>query len=190
MNGFPPKIVRRFLRKNSSLSSRSTEDNKQPTLYLPYIRGVSEQIEHLCRTLKVRTVFKSSTTLRGLLVHVKNRIPQEQIKGIVYEIPCKDCDFVYIGETGRTLKKRVTEHKLAVKKADDNNGLAVHVWKNSHSIDWDGAKTRFITPYYWKRRVTEAIQIQQHNHTMNLDCGLFLSPIWKQILPSLREATS
>ena len=81
--GFPLKRSEDSYEKHSHSSSKSTKDRKQPTLYLSYISDISEQVEHLCRTLKVRTILiKSSTTLRGLL-HVKKRIPQEQIKGIV-----------------------------------------------------------------------------------------------------------
>ena len=32
----------------------------------------------------------------------------------------------YIGETGRALGRKVTEHKYAVKSGDQKNGVAVH----------------------------------------------------------------
>ena len=35
-------------------------------------------------------------------------------KGVVYQIPCAQCDEVYIGETGRPLKTRISEHKRAL----------------------------------------------------------------------------
>ena len=53
-----------------------------------------------------------------------------------------DCEQVYIGETGRTMQKRVTEHKTAVQKYDKNNGIAVHAWKADHRIDWEAARVR------------------------------------------------
>jgi hypothetical protein len=61
------------------------------------------------------------------LVQVKNKIPPEKKKGVVYEVQCHDCDDVYVGETGRTLKKRISEHKQAMKRGDQKNGIAVHV---------------------------------------------------------------
>ena len=67
---------------------------------MPYIRGISERIESLCRQLKIRTIFKLNNTLRTLLVHVKNRVLDEKKKGVVYQIPCKECNLSYIGETG------------------------------------------------------------------------------------------
>ena len=54
-------------------------------------------------------------------------------KGVVYELSCKDCPCVYIGETGRTLEKRQSEHRTAVKKNDPKNRIAVHGWARGKS---------------------------------------------------------
>ena len=40
-------------------------------------------------------------------------MPMKKKKGMVYEVPCKECDVVHIGETGRTMEKRLAEHKYA-----------------------------------------------------------------------------
>ena len=42
--------------------------------------------------------------LRHSLVEVKQDRPDRK-KGVVYEVPCKDCPCVYIAETERTLEK-------------------------------------------------------------------------------------
>ena len=86
-------------------------NNKPPNLYLPYVQGLSEKIQTLCKKIGVRTVFKSKGTLRQLLTRVKSKRPTMKKKGVVYKIPCQDCDAVYIGETGRSLQKRLAEHK-------------------------------------------------------------------------------
>ena len=78
-------------------------------------------------------------------------------KEVVYQIPCQDCDSVYIGETGRSLGKRITEHKCAVKTGDRKNGVAVHAWDEGHRVDWEGVKILESEPHYLKRRVLEAI---------------------------------
>ena len=66
------------------------------------------RIHRVERTFK--TCFKPYKTLRGLLVHPKDRIPKEEQTGVVYQISCHTCR-EYIGETGRTIEHRVNEHK-------------------------------------------------------------------------------
>ena len=55
-------------------------------------------------------------------------------KEVVYQIPCQDCDSVYIEVTGRSLGKRITEHKYAVKTGDQKNGVVVHAWDEGHQV--------------------------------------------------------
>ena len=124
------------------------------------MRGLSEKIHRICCKLGLRTVFRSHKTLRQQLIQVKAHIPEEDRKGVVYEVPCTDCDHTYIGETGRTLRKRLTEHKAAVRRQDQNNGIAVHAWRINHRPDWESASVKTTAKHYWKRRILEALFIQ------------------------------
>ena len=56
-----------------------------------------------------------------MLTKVKGKVSDDMKKGVVYEIPCRDCEYVYVGETKRTLKRRIVKHKQAVRKFDENN---------------------------------------------------------------------
>ena len=55
---------------------------------------------------------------------VKQLTPALDKKGVVYKVPCGECNHVYIGEMGRTLRKRLTKHKVAVRKCDNKDGIA------------------------------------------------------------------
>ena len=102
------------------------------------MKNTSEEIERECRKLGVRTVF---STLRQVLMKVKT--PREDIvkKDVVYEVPCLDCETSYIGETGRNLKKRITEHRLAVKKNNAKKSTPMGT-----TTEWTG-----MEPEYWSR---------------------------------------
>ena len=185
-NGYPKHVISRNLKKKER-RQETTHDaeetdgsTKQPSLFLPYVQGLSEKIQIECRKLNVRTIFKSSGTLRSLsvLTRVKIKTPELMKKGVVYKIPCRDCETSYIGETGRTLQKRISEHKYAVKTNNRKNGIAVHAWDMGHQPDWDAAEVMETEPHQWKRRVLEAIWIQKTPQTCNLDCGLTLSDTW------------
>ena len=107
-----------------------TPPSKPPSLFLPYIKGLSKKIQTTCQKIGVRAIFKSSLTLRQLLTNVKTRTPDVMKKEVVYGIPCHDCETSYIGETNRSLRKRIAEHKYAMKSNDRKNGIAVHAWDN------------------------------------------------------------
>ena len=108
---------------------------------------------------------------------VKERRPEETIKGVVYEfeVSSAKCNHVYIGETGRSLSCRLKEHRQAVKTGNMNNGIVAHAWNNEHHVDWEAAKVRANEEHLWKRKVLEAITIRQTKDTSSLDCGLNLT---------------
>ena len=87
-----------------------------------------------------------------------------------------------MGETKRTLKVRLSEHRQAVKRGDPKNGIAVHVQKTNHCINWEGATVQRRAEGFWLRRTVEAIQIRKATLNMNLDSGLLLPMVWNPIL--------
>ena len=89
---------------------------------------------------------------------------------------------MYIGETGRTLEKRLNKHKAAVKKDDTKNGIAVRAWANQHQVNWEAASVKQEERSYWRRRVLEALHIHQQHRTSNLDCGLNINTTWLPLL--------
>ena len=109
-------------------------------------------------------------------------MPSSKKKGVIYEIPCKDCPCVHIGETGRTLEKHLSEHKAAVKKNDPENNGAVHAWANQHQVNWEAASVKQEERNYWRRRVLEALHIYHQHRTSNLDCGLNINATWLPLL--------
>ena len=114
-------------------------------------------------------------------MQVKQKTLTQKKRNVVYEVPCHYCQLTYIGETRRTMKKRMTEHKYAVKTGDTKNGIAVHVQRTQHSIDWGAARVLTTAIRYWNRRTMAAIHIRRRQ-SMNLDCGLNLSPVWNSLL--------
>ena len=150
------------------------------------VHGLSERLERICTPLNIRNVFITANNLKQVSMRVKLQIPVEKEKGIVYQVPCKDCDGVYTGESKRTLKVRLTDHRRAVVRSDVNNGIAVHVAKNEHRIEWGNARVVRSVRGYCERRATEAIRIRYcKNSTLNLDNGLHLPHLEPHLEPNL-----
>ena len=135
-NGYPTTlIINKTLQKqkpNQTTTIRDTNRNTDQRYSTSLMSSIPHQ--RACRRLGVRVVFKSHGILCRTLMRVKNA-RQLKMKEVVYEVPCKDCECSYIGETGRNLQKRLTEHKAAVRKGDRNNGIAVHALDHVHWVD-------------------------------------------------------
>ena len=105
--------------------------------------------------------------MREALVKVKQPTPELDKKEVVYEVPCGECNHVYIGETGRTLRKCLTEHRAGVRKWDQRNGIAVHAWKSGHQVEWESAKVKEVAPNplptegLWKPYISTGHRTQQ-----------------------------
>ena len=138
---------------------------------------------------RVSTAMKPHTTLKHLLVHPKDKTdPKEG----VYKIDCSNCPKVYVGETKRTVKKRVEEHRKEVEDLEEKrvftrnskkesgakrhkSAITDHVAQENHCIDWGRAKLVERERDWRARGVREAIVIRQFSgRTMNRDDGRFV----------------
>ena len=119
---------------------QSKRDKSRGHVVLPYIKGLSEKLSRILKDHQVSTSYKPHTTLRRLLVHPKDKIPKEDTCDVVYQIPCLNCDEVYIGETGRQMKTRQAEHQQDI---EDN---AVGVRTRSERGSTSGEKHKSAIP--------------------------------------------
>ena len=94
---------------------KPNEKKKRGMVVLPYVQGVTERVQRTMRKHGVEAPARPHTTLRQLLVHPKDKIPDDEKCGVVYCVSCLNCSQKYVGETGRKLGTRITEHR---KEAD------------------------------------------------------------------------
>ena len=119
----------------------------------------------------------------GLIFQYKNKLSScltknspAPIEAGVYKIPCKVCPKMYVGETGRSLPERTSEHKTDVKKTDPNlsSGLVNHVHETGHLFDFDKGEIVYYCNDTNKRHLVESALIINHsrdNLTVNLNNG-------------------
>ena len=79
---------------------KDTATNTKPVT-IPYIKGISERLARTYKKYGISSAMKPINTIREKLVHPKDKLPKEKSAGVVYQIPCKNCEQTYIGETGR-----------------------------------------------------------------------------------------
>ena len=93
---------------------------------------------------------------KQMLTNVKDKDEPNNRQGAIYKIECSDCQASYIGETGRNLNTRLTEHKRATRNGDVNNHISEHHRQTNHRIDWDSAKCLTYSTNYFQRLTLES----------------------------------
>ena len=93
---------------------------------IPYIKGLSEQYRHTLAKYRVRVFFKGTSAIKSLLMHPKDPIPDAQKTDIIYhwKCPANNCTAEYIGETNRSLKERVSDHRNQTTSAIRNHHIS------------------------------------------------------------------
>src|SRR5690606_27414088 len=100
-------------------------------------------------------------TIKSLLRSPKD--PAPLFYAGVYCIPCRDCNAVYIGETGRTIRTRMQEHKLDVRLMKVGSAVAEHARDNEHSIAFENVRAFSIDGFYHRRTIREGLETRKHN---------------------------
>ena len=99
-----------------------------------------------------------------------------------YWIKCEDCEASYVGETGRTLESRLSEHRRPSSTSSEVS-RHIHLDHPDHRVDMDKVKIVDVEPRKFERGVREAIQILLKRPTLNRDVGRYELPnIWNGVL--------
>ena len=154
---------------------------------LPYVGPMSDTIARVIRKAGVSVHMKPYNTIRTQLVHPKDKVAPDDKAGVVYHIECKDCPASYVGETERSLGKRIKEHAYR----GSNSAFEEHCIKHKHSINPAGKVTIPDTqvtvlhqePDWFKRGVAESIHIMREAPILNRDKGRHTLPeIYRELL--------
>ena len=179
---------RKHMRKMKKDTKQNPRDNSHsdtsPTICatIPYIEGVSEAIRRVLAPLDIGTTCTTRKRKWTLMKRVKDSIPKELQPGVVYAVGCADCEKVYVGETTRTAKERMKEHRCHTRMGKGElSAIAQHVMETGHEIHWNPqilAREKNST----RRKVCEALTINRldstRKKTINQDKGLELSKLW------------
>ena len=186
----------RMLDKIAKLDTQNVQHQPrewQSTVTIPYREGISEDIRRVLNANNIRVFFKTNGSLRKLLVHMKDPIPQEEVGNCVYKISCAECEANYIGQTSRQLKIRMNEHLRACKRIPKNSielmrmekssAIALHALTNNHKFSKENVtilQKGFHT--HQERCVAESLHILSSENVLNRQDGLTLCSVWFDLL--------
>ena len=100
------------------------------------MQSLSEPIVIILRPLRIRVVHCSRSWKWSVCHAIKDGIPNEHRKDVVYSVKCDECDCTYIGETMRTLDARMKEHRRQKMKGEIlKSAVAEHACLLDYAID-------------------------------------------------------
>ena len=127
------------------------------------------------------TYHRPINTILSIMVHPKDKTPDAQKCGLVYQVECPECPRTYIGEICRTPATRTNDHPNLRNPLPAGGEQCAH---DHHKITKDSVNV-LAGEYIWlKRKVREAIKIKIGQPAMNRDQGYELPPIYDEFLLS------
>lgn len=122
----------------------------------------------------VPATFRPLNTIRMSLRSVKDPINPKDMKG-VYIIPCS-CETPYIGETGRSINQRISEHAADLRHMrTKSSALAEHVEKTNHHSCIEEASVIARVSQFHHRKFREALEIEKRSNNLNREDGWKIS---------------
>ncbi|UYV72180.1 hypothetical protein LAZ67_9002115 [Cordylochernes scorpioides] len=106
--------------------------------FLPYSPS-SVDIARKLKSYGIRTIYKNSPNLLSSLrhPHTKSSAPPAPLRsvGAVYSVSCEQCPATYVGETGRSVSIRMTEHSRNISRQDTKSLIYQHMQTTGHTFN-------------------------------------------------------
>ena len=186
--------------KNSILNNykKTKPKSTQPILHitLPYHHQLSKPLKKTLTKYDIKTTSSSAPTLKSMLSSIKTPTPTLKTRHTIYEIPCKDCDDFYIGQTYRPLLTWIKEHEACYRLNNHTDNLtgniksapAKHGHDKHHTLDWNNTKILTTASTRPQLNLLEHAAIQIRDTPLNRQlCGPRINPNWKPILSKISD---
>jgi len=131
-NGFPESIIN-YLRKRLTLKKQSPKSiatmSNQKWVPFTFFGPALRRITDLFKGSNVKTAFRTTNTIQKQLS--KNPHNQQNPSGI-YSLKCNSCNKKYVGQTGRGIDTRYTEHNRYIRTNNPQSACGTHILQNRH----------------------------------------------------------
>jgi hypothetical protein len=142
--------------KDNSHSNK--EEKPLGSVYIQYVKGVSQKFKHIGNQYNIRMIFETKHTLRSWLKRTREGNPQ-QTSQCVSSIPC-EYGRSYVGGTGRPLAVHLCEHRHSLKEdLLEKSNLAHHAYEEGHRVGWNEARILKIESNNRYRKYKESTHV-------------------------------
>lgn len=139
-------------------------------MIIPYINNLSHSISKFCKQrVGISIAYRSLNKLNKFIKVAKNQLEIEQNRNVVYKIKCANCNAIYVGQTKRKLKTRISEHKLQINRQVNNVSVVTeHRLHIGHDFNQCNSQIVDIEHSYHKQIISEMVHIKLQNHVLNV----------------------
>lgn len=190
-NNYPQRIIHKAFetykykqeqKKLREISQKSTDQiltkEKRTFRSMPYVPRLTEAVNKQLRLANANLTIAPTQIkqLGNIFTKTKTKIPKEERRNAIYRIDCKErlCpEPFYLGETGRTPKKRSGEHKTDFNNKDkpgNKTALIKHALNypgHEPNLELKNIKILESEKNEFKRKIIESCYINIYGTTAN-----------------------
>ena len=133
-------IATKSLDQDRTTTDCSHQDKQDKMTVLPYINGVSEKIGRTLKPYGIQIAHKPISKVSNLFPRHKAAKDVSSSTCVVYRVNCAECNFVYYGQTERSVHTRMQEHRRAICSNQKTSNIAQHANDTGHEFDFDAVK--------------------------------------------------
>ena len=133
-----------------------TKDNANlANISVPYYPALSKPLRQISDRHNISLTFTSNRNLRNMLTKSKTKTqsPPQTTRNVTYQIPCKDCNATYCGQTRRPLHLRFLEHQRFTSNSksftstdfQNTSAVAHHAHTTGRTIELDFKSTNILS---------------------------------------------
>jgi hypothetical protein len=136
-NGYPTKLINRL---NTQIKTKTTtqknsltnaHNNNRKWATFEYSNPIIRKVTNIFKNTNLKISFHPCNFAQNILKTHPETTNTYNNSGI-YSIQCNTCKRHYVGQTGRNLATRFTEHTRYIKNNDPKSAYALHILNNNH----------------------------------------------------------
>ncbi|XP_044745172.1 uncharacterized protein LOC123307035 [Coccinella septempunctata] len=177
-NGYPHEILTRsifntgnsieILQQPGPIAEENEQEQiKQKYISLPYIEELTPLLNKLIPSEKFILATRNVKQLRSFFTKHKDHTSLLQCNGVVYKIPCQNCEAVFIGQTSTFLRQRLSSHRSDNNTKKKSSALAIHAVEEEHQPVFDAVEVLDRERNLEGRLFMEMVRISQEEHSVN-----------------------
>jgi len=158
-----------LIRARQNRTVNNPNESNKKWFAVPFIRSLSEKFKHVIKDLDARIAYYSLNKLGSIIKRHKDSLPDSFKMNVVYKLKCSDCNASYVGQTCRSLKTRIAEHRNHINRNTTTQSVITeHRIGLSHDFDWNNVEILDVERFYTKRLISEMLHIRLQDNSLNL----------------------